>query len=113
MSPLKILELRWLRHDKLNRLLKNGPTVLGAQASSPARVPPNQQPLTELVALDAGRRGRLRSQDRRAFLQEPLKHIGLQTNQNGNPGALGCRFGLCGNGLTIDPHPFPLRGTLH
>jgi len=29
-----------------------------------------------LVALDAGRRGRLRSQDRGAFLQEPLKHIG-------------------------------------
>jgi len=56
--------------------LQKGPTVLGAQASSPARVPPNQQPLTELVALDAGRRGRLRSQDRGAFSQGPLKHIG-------------------------------------
>jgi len=65
-----------MRHNKLNRLLQKGPTVLGAQASSPARVPSNQQPLTELVALDAGRRGRLRSQDRGAFLQEPLKHIG-------------------------------------
>ena len=57
-------------------LPQKGPTILGAQASSPARVPPNQQPLTELVALDTGRRGRLRSQDREAFLQEPLKHIG-------------------------------------
>jgi len=46
---------------------KKGSTVLGAQASSPARVPSNQQPLTELLALDAGRRGRLRSQDRGAF----------------------------------------------
>jgi len=64
-----------LCHDKLS-LLQKDPTVLGAQASSPARVPPNQQPLTEWVALDAGRRGRLRSQDRGAFLQEPLKHIG-------------------------------------
>jgi hypothetical protein len=52
--------------------------VLGAQASSPARVPSNQQLFAELVALDAGRRGRLRSQDRGAFLQEPLKHIGHQ-----------------------------------
>jgi len=38
--------------DMLKRLLQKGPTVLGAQASSPARVPSNQQPLTELVALD-------------------------------------------------------------
>ena len=66
----------WLHHDKRKRLLQKGPTVLGAQASSPARVPSNQQPLTELVALDAGRRGRLRSQDGGAFLQEPIKHIG-------------------------------------
>ena len=62
--------------DNLNRLLQKGPTVLKAQASSPARVPSNQQPLTELVALDAGRRGRLRSQDRGAFLQEPINYIG-------------------------------------
>jgi|GEM_PF-2965589 len=54
----------------LDRVLHKGPTVLGAQASSPARVPPNQQPLTELVSLDAGRRERLRSQDRGAFVQE-------------------------------------------
>jgi len=58
--------------DMLYRLLQKGPAVLGAQASSPARVASNQQPLTELVALDGGRRGRLRSQDRGAFLQEPL-----------------------------------------
>jgi hypothetical protein len=35
--------------------LAKGHAVLGAQASSPARVPPNQQPLTELVALDTAR----------------------------------------------------------
>ena len=39
----------------------------GSAASSPARVPLTTH-LTELVALDAGRRGRLRSQDRGAFL---------------------------------------------
>jgi len=71
--------------DMLYRLLQKGPTVLGAQASSPARVPSNQQPLTELVALDAGRRGRLRSQDRGAFLQEPLKHIGHLLKSNKTP----------------------------
>jgi len=58
--------------DTLYRILQKDPTVLGAQASSPARVPSNQLPLTELVALDAGRRGRLRSQDRGLFLQEPI-----------------------------------------
>src|ERR1051325_4278152 len=43
------------------------------QASSPARVPSNQQPLKELVALDAGRRGRLRSQDRGALFASSSK----------------------------------------
>src|ERR1051325_3979177 len=52
---------------------KKDPTVLGAQASSSASVPANQQPLTELVALDAGRRGRLRSQDRGISLQDLYK----------------------------------------
>jgi len=61
-----------LMSDMLYRLLQKVPTVLGAQASSPARVPSNQQPLTELVAPDAGRRGSLRGQDRGDFLQEPL-----------------------------------------
>ena len=55
--------------------MQKGPTVLGAQASSPARVPSNQQPLTDLVALDAGRQGRLRSQDRGAFLQEAIQLV--------------------------------------
>ena len=64
------------RHDKLKRLLQKGPTVLGAQASSPARVQRNQLGQRLLVRRDKGRRGRLRSQDRGAFLQEPIKHIG-------------------------------------
>ena len=55
---------------------KDGPTVLGAQASSPARVQSNQLSQWLSVRRDAGRRGRLRSQDREAFLQEPLKHMG-------------------------------------
>ena len=59
--------------DKLNSLLQKGPTVLGAQASSPARVPPKQQPLIELVPLDMGRRGRPRSQDRGAFFARGSK----------------------------------------
>jgi len=54
-------------------LLQKGLAVLGAQASSPARVPPNQQLFTELVALYTGRRGRLRSQDRLAFFARALK----------------------------------------
>ena len=58
--------------DMLYRLLQEGPTVLGAQASSPARVQRNQLGQWLLVRRDAGRRGRLRSQDRGAFLQEPL-----------------------------------------
>src|SRR5690349_137386 len=59
----------WLISDGLNTsaAVDACPMGLGAQASSPARVPPNQQPLTNLVALDTGRRGRLRSQDRAAF----------------------------------------------
>jgi len=54
-------------HDKLISFLQKDPTVLGTQASSPARVPSNQELLNELVALDTGRRGRLRSQDRGPF----------------------------------------------
>src|ERR1041385_8419949 len=65
----------------LYRLLQKGPTVLGAQASSPARVPPNQQPLTELVPLNAGRRGRLRSQDRGAILQAAIQLVVTQPNE--------------------------------
>jgi len=52
--------------DMLYRLTQNGPTVLGAQASSPARVQRNQLGQWLLVRGDTGRRGRLRSQDRGA-----------------------------------------------
>jgi len=57
-------------------LLHKGPTVLGAQAFSPARVQRNQLSQWLLVRRDTGRRGRLRSQDRGAFVQDPIKHSG-------------------------------------
>jgi len=58
--------------------LAKGPNVLGAQASSPARVQRNQLGQWLLVRRDTGRRGRLRSQDVGAFLQEPLKAIAMR-----------------------------------
>jgi len=56
--------------------------VLGAQASSPARVQSDQLVQWLLVRWDTGRRGRLRSQEREAFLQEPMKHIGDFTSES-------------------------------
>src|SRR5690349_19413522 len=51
---------------------QNGPGSAGVLACPR----PEQPTLPSLLAeRDTGRRGRLRSQDRRAFLQEPLKHI--------------------------------------
>ena len=47
---------------------RKGHAVLGAQASSPARVQSNQLFQLFLVSWDMGRRGRLRSQDRGAFM---------------------------------------------
>jgi hypothetical protein len=43
---------------------------------------------------------------------DKLKHIGHRRNQNGNPGALGCRFGFVETSYKSS-NPFPLRGTLH
>jgi|GEM_PF-1818237 len=77
--------------DMLYRLLQKCPTVLGAQASSPARVPSNQQSLTELVALDAGRRGRPRSQGPWGLFCKSLFRVG---NSN--------RYRL--NSLTVELH---------
>jgi len=68
--------LLFVTDDKLKELLQKGPTVLGAQASSPARVQRNRLGQWLLVRRDTGRRGRLRSQDRGAFLQEPIKFVG-------------------------------------
>jgi len=66
----KVLPASGVRHAL--ETLEKGPTVLGAQASSPARVEINQLGQLFLVRRDTGRRGRLGSQDRRPFLQEPL-----------------------------------------
>ena len=74
----------------LQRLLQKGPTVLGAQASSPARVQRNQLGQWLLVRRDTGRRGRLRSQDCGAFLQEPIQLVVTQPTRN--LGSLGPRL---------------------
>jgi len=74
-QSISSLGLGWLRHEKLKRLLQKGPPVLGAQASSPARVPTNQQQLTELIALD-GQASSPALPGPCGLFQETLKHIG-------------------------------------
>jgi len=75
-----VADTEWSCHPTFKRYLsdcfrascKKGPTVLGAQASSPAHVQRNQLNQWLLLRWDTGRRGRLRSQDRGAFLQEAI-----------------------------------------
>ena len=77
--------------DMLYRLLQKGPPVLGAQASSPARVQRNQRDQWLLVRRDTGRRGRLRSQDRGALFARASLACRDTTNQaltNHKPPAL-------------------------
>jgi hypothetical protein len=58
---------------QLIEVLQRDTTVLGAQASSPARVQSNQLGQWLLVSRDTGRRGRLRSQDRGVFFARAYK----------------------------------------
>jgi len=90
--------------DTLWRLLQKGPTVLGAQAASPARVLSNQLSQWLLVRRDTGRRGRLRSQDDGAFFARAALSCRVATNQGSKIQRLLITPGLVGCVTTRQPH---------